>query len=146
MKPGVALALAILSGVTLSGCRAQVSTPDGGADLATDDLAMDLGTDDLEVDLAGADLRCSTPIGPEDCTNSCDDDQNGFTDDDDPACSGQVLVTFGGGADLPFLGRLVLGPKPRLIALDGNTVPSGTSGAALQGAFSSSIYLAREGG
>ena len=43
-----------------------------------------------------ADLGC--PVGPEVCGNGCDDDCNGYTDDDDPACTSQLLVTLALGS------------------------------------------------
>jgi hypothetical protein len=141
MRARIALALAILA---VAGCKAQALTP-GEPDLSTDDGGvLDLAEPDLVHDLAGADLRCSGPIGPEDCSNGCDDDRNGYTDEDDPACTPQVLATFGGGVDQPFLGRLLLGKVPKLVPFDGNPVLSTMCGVEYQRAFSPSIYLTRE--
>ncbi|HEY7955739.1 MAG TPA: hypothetical protein VII38_10625, partial [Polyangia bacterium] len=85
MRAKLAMGVCV-AGLALAGCRAQVSMPDGGAEL---DLgAPDLSGDDLgPVDLAGVDQTCAGPVVPEICDNGCDDDHNGFTDGDDPACA-----------------------------------------------------------
>jgi hypothetical protein len=135
----LALAVAAAAGV---GCRAVPSTPG-------DDLGVDLGVpgDDLGggggIDLAAADLyAASCDPGPEVCDNGCDDDRNGYMDADDPACTTQLLVTL--DTTMPALSRLILEPKPHLVALDGNPVPAGGM-AEYNRAFSSSAYLAFDG-
>ena len=69
--------------------------------------------------LAAADLACCAG-GPEVCGNGCDDDRNGYIDDDDPACTTQILVTLSLGT--PALWRLILEPTPHVVVLDGNPV------------------------
>jgi hypothetical protein len=74
------------------------------------------------------------------CGNGCDDDRNGYTDQDDPACSVQLLATFQGGAPAPFLPRLVLGPTPLLKSIDNNPVPAGAT-AVYERAFAPAVFL-----
>ncbi len=110
------------------GCRAQ-ATPSSPHDLGLDSSAqVDLeGSQDLTVVsppdlLPGADLAC--PPGPvEICGNGCDDDGNGYIDDDDPYCTAQLLATPFGGA--PELDRLILGPTLTTRFVDGNPVNDG---------------------
>src|SRR5258706_11672378 len=83
-------AVAAGAGVLAAGCRAVVTMnqEDGGDASADADLAY------VGPDIAVTpDLACSA-TGPEVCGNGCDDDRNGFTDDDDPVCTTQLLVTF----------------------------------------------------
>ena len=68
------------------------------------------------------DMACA--VGPEQCGNGCDDDRNGYTDADDPACTPQMLVTFGMTSPSPSLWRLILEPTPHVAVLDGNPVGS----------------------
>ena len=106
-----------------------------GLDLAApnvDDLAMG---DDLA---APPDLA-TCPVGPEVCNNGCDDDRNGYIDDDDPACTSQMLVTFAMGT--PALWRLILEPTPHVVVLDGNPVSVGGM-ASFDRSFSPAAYLA----
>jgi hypothetical protein len=86
-------------------------------------------------------------VGPEICNNHCDDDRNGYTDGDDPACSTQMLVTLAINPSMtaPSLDRLILEPQPALAILDGNPVQAGGM-AAYNRAFSDSAYIAFEGG
>lgn len=137
----------LLGALTALGCRAQVIAPDAGPDLAapTDLQSGDGGGDfAAPIDLAGADLRCAGPLQPEVCDNGCDDDQNGYTDGDDPACTLQVLFTAPGAAGSPNLQRLFLDGTPRTAVIDGNPVPASFAGVAYRRAFSPSIYLTKE--
>jgi hypothetical protein len=132
-------ALAALCAVVAAGCRATPETP-------PDDLGVDMAPGD---DLAGADfgggggdLACA--VGPEICGNGCDDDRNGYTDDDDPACTTQMLVTLNMGT--PALWRLILEPKPHVAVLDGNPVSNNGAFAAYNAAFAPAAFVAYEGG
>lgn len=122
-KPAVSALLLLISG-----CRPQVTAPDSALhDMASAD--SDGGSD--EGDLAGADLvvlpdlECPSNAS-EICGNACDDDRNGYTDDDDPACTPQVLATWQGG--WPQLERLTLLPPYARGFLDGNMVLPGARG------------------
>jgi hypothetical protein len=123
-----------------AGCRAGV---DGG-DMAVPDMGDSEGgtPPDMLVDLFGADLICTT-VEPESCSNSCDDDKNGYTDDDDPACTNQVVATPGG--QNVRVRRLILDGTPRLLDLDGNIFP-GNGSATYVRAFAPAIFLANDGG
>jgi hypothetical protein len=93
-----------------------------GADMAAG--GDDLGDGD---DLSVVDLAMC-PMGPEVCGNGCDDDRNGYTDDDDPACTTQLLVTMAvtpTPTATPALWRLILEPTPHVAVLDGNPVAIG---------------------
>ena len=83
-----AAAAALMSLCAVAGCRA---TAEGPPDLAAD-MATGGGDDLAGEDLATADMDCA--VGPEVCGNGCDDDRNGYTDADDPACTSQMLVTL----------------------------------------------------
>lgn len=108
--------------MVLAGCRAQVGGPDDAGDMATDDMHVDDG--DMEPpDLLNIDAACAGPAAPENCSNGCDDDHNGYIDADDPACSTQVLVTMQNLT--PSLYRLILDPMPHLSAIDNNGVGNG---------------------
>lgn len=109
--PGAALLIVVLAW----GCRAQVASPDDLGGEPPVDMA-----DASPEDLAGADLACSTTEAFETCGNGCDDDKNGYTDDDDPACSSQILPAF--PVKVPALYRFVLGPTLQALSLDGNHV------------------------
>lgn len=129
---------ALAAATAAAGCRATAEMP---PDLAVDDLGV--GGDDL----AGADLAFSPDlftcaVGPEICGNGCDDDRNGYADDDDPACTTQLLVTFQTGS--PALWRLILEPTPHTVVLDGNPVNAGGM-AEHNRLFSPSAYLAFDG-
>jgi hypothetical protein len=133
----------VLLALAVAGCKAGVTVPPM-TDLAqNEDLSASL---DGGADFAPAppDLRCSMSADAEVCGNGCDDDRNGYTDDDDPACTTQFLATVPGGSS-PALYRLQLEPVPRLIAVDHNAVP-GSSAATFRRAFSPAAYLAVEGG
>src|SRR5438128_2632015 len=102
-KPAVSLLFAL----ALCGCKPQVAEQ---PDSAVHDLAASDGSGD---DLAAADLTpgddLSCPMSAvEICGNGCDDDRNGYFDDDDPACTPQLLATWQGGS--PTLQRLLLRP------------------------------------
>lgn len=129
-----AIALLVLGAV--AGCRATAKPP-------TDDMAIDMsvaspddlaGTDDLAV----ADMAMCA-VGPEICNNGCDDDRNGYTDADDPACTTQMLVTLKLGS--PNLSRLILEPTPHLVMLDGNPVNNGGM-ATFDKLFSPAVFIA----
>ncbi|HZS35447.1 MAG TPA: hypothetical protein VFF06_01395 [Polyangia bacterium] len=138
------LLLAAAVGAASGGCRATatVNQYDGGGDAGVPDLAPpeDLYGVDFTV---VPDLACSAPAGPEICGNGCDDDRNGYVDDDDPACTTQMIVTFAAGS--PTLGRVILEPQPRIVVLDGNPVQAGAFGEYRR-AFSSAAFLAVENG
>ena len=120
----------------VAGCRA---TPEAPADMALD---LSAGGEDLAgADLAVADMAC--PVGPEVCGNGCDDDRNGYTDADDPACTSQMLVTLG-GAGTPALWRLILEPQPHVVVLDGNPVGGGGM-ATYHRAFAPAAFIAYDG-
>jgi hypothetical protein len=88
--------------------------------------------------MAMADMAC--PIGPEQCGNGCDDDRNGYTDADDPACTSQMLVTLNFGT--PALWRLILEPTPHVVVLDGNPIATNGGMATYVGAFAPAAYVA----
>jgi hypothetical protein len=120
IRPAVSLVL------LLCGCKAQ---PTGQTDGAPHDLASNdggdvdaLSNDDLTM---SPDLRCP-PAAEEICGNGCDDDRNGFIDDDDPACTPQVLATW--DATSTELDRLILQLPYRSRFLDGDTVPTTAHG------------------
>jgi hypothetical protein len=134
-------ALAVLCAVA-AGCRATPETP-------PDDLGVDFGVagggdlGDGGADLATADLACG-PVGPEVCGNGCDDDGNGYTDDDDPACTSQMLVTLQFGS--PALWRLILEPSPHVVVLDGNPIATNGAMATYDGRFAPAAFLAFDSG
>jgi hypothetical protein len=104
-------------------CRAQVGD---AADFSGDDLTppSDLAASpDDAIDLAGVDLWCAGPPVAEICGNGCDDDKNGYTDADDPACTPQLLGTSN-LSSLPLY-RYFLQPL-QLKVLDGNAVKPGS--------------------
>src|SRR4051812_43819990 len=128
------VALAMTAAI-IAGCRATPEAPQ-------DDMGLDLsaGGDDLAGDdLAVADLA-GCPVGPEVCGNACDDDRNGFTDADDPACTSQMLVTLSMGS--PQLWRLILEPKPHVVVLDGNPIATNGAMATYDATFSKAAFLA----
>jgi hypothetical protein len=135
----VAAALLLLCAV--AGCRATPVAP-------PDDMSVDMaiggggGGDDLGGDdLATADMAC--PVGPEICGNGCDDDRNGYTDADDPACTTQMLVTMG-AAGSSALWRMILEPQPHVVVLDGN--PVGSSGMATYNRmFAQAAFISYDG-
>jgi hypothetical protein len=122
--------------VLLGGCRARVRAgdSDGGVDAAVPGDASN------RVDGGGVDLG-GCAVGPEICNNGCDDDRNGYTDADDPACTAQLLVTF--QMATPSLERLILEPQPHLVVLDGNPVAA-QSFALHHRALSSDAYSVGE--
>src|SRR5256885_2806154 len=136
-----AVALLVVCAAAAVGCKATPTVPPVDMDV---DMAPGVG-DDLatgDVDMAMADMACA--VGPEVCGNGCDDDRNGYTDDDDPACTSQMLVTFTTQTmttQSPQLWRLILEPKPHVAILDGNPVDSGGM-STLSGAFSPAAFLA----
>ncbi|HEX9103336.1 MAG TPA: hypothetical protein VF997_14085 [Polyangia bacterium] len=133
-----AAARLLVCAVAVAGCRATAEAP---ADLSAGDLATGGGDDLAGADLAMADMAC--PVGPEVCGNGCDDDRNGYTDADDPACTSQMLVTLSMGS--PALWRLILEPQPHVVVLDGNPVTNGAM-ATYNAAFAPAAFLAYEGG
>jgi hypothetical protein len=130
-----AAALAVLCAV--AGCRATPGTP-------PDDLGIDMsGVGDFGGDdFAVADMACA--MGPEVCGNGCDDDRNGYTDDDDPACTTQMLVTMQFGT--PALWRLVLEPTPHVKVLDGNPIMTNGAMATFNALFAPAAFLAFDSG
>jgi len=131
-------AAALVCACAVAGCRATAEAPpDLAADMATGG-GDDLGGDDL----AAADMLC--PVGPEVCGNGCDDDRNGYSDADDPACTSQMLVTLG-AAGSSALWRMILEPQPHVVVLDGN--PVGSSGMATYNRiFAPAAFIAYDGG
>jgi hypothetical protein len=127
-------ALVLLCAV-VAGCRA---TPEAPHDDLSVDMAAGGGDDLLGDDLAVADMVC--PVGPEVCGNGCDDDRNGYTDADDPACTSQMLVTLNFGT--PALWRLILEPTPHVAVLDGNPISTNGGMATYVAAFAPAAYLA----
>jgi hypothetical protein len=119
--------VALSFGAGLVGCRAEVEQqPDGrvAEDLASDDGSVNGGADGGDLSVNGSDLAC--PPGPvEICGNGCDDDRNGWTDDDDPACTPQVLATWVVSSPLQ---RLVLSPPYKRLTLDTHSVPTAAHG------------------
>jgi hypothetical protein len=117
-----------------AGCRATATVP-------RDDMGVDMAIagPDLAVSGGDADLATGCALGPEICNNNCDDDRNGYTDADDPACTTQMLVTL--SADSTSLSRLILEPSPHLALLDGNPVPRGGMATFVK-MFSPAAYLA----
>ncbi|MDB4968011.1 MAG: hypothetical protein JWN44_3700 [Myxococcales bacterium] len=132
------LATALLFVCAVAGCRAAPSAPvvDMDVDMAA---GGDLATGGGDEDMATADLACA--VGPEVCGNGCDDDRNGYIDDDDPACTSQMLVTFGMQKPSPALWRLILEPTPHVAVLDGNPVGIGGM-STLNVAFAPAAFLA----
>lgn len=108
----------------LGACRASPLVPTGDrGDMAVRDFAVDAGAD------AALDASCPA-MTREICANGCDDDRNGYTDEDDPACSTQFIPTFNTRARPLY--RFLVEPH-RAVVLDGNEVdPS-----------SHALYLAR---
>ena len=132
---GAAAALVVVCAV--AGCRA---TPEAPPDLAVD---MATGGEDLAGDdFAVGDMGC--PVGPEVCGNGCDDDRNGYTDADDPACTSQMLVTLSMGS--PALWRLVLEPKPHVVVLDGNPIATNGAMATYNATFAPAAFLSFDSG
>jgi hypothetical protein len=132
-------AAALLLVCAAAGCRA---TPGVSSDdLAVDDLGAGGGDDLAGADFSVADMACA--VGPEVCGNGCDDDRNGYTDDDDPACTTQMLVTLTLGT--PQLWRLILEPQPHVAVLDGNPVGSGGM-AMYERIFAPAAFIAYDGG
>lgn len=84
----------------VAGCRAGVATP---PDLTP---VYDLAAPILD---AGPDMSCL--LGPEICDDGCDNDGNGYTDGDDPACSAiAIAVVNPGGAALRWRFGVSLSP------------------------------------
>jgi hypothetical protein len=126
----------------VAGCRAMPSVSSEDLAPRAADQAVAPGDD-----LAVADDMAMCPVGPEICNNGCDDDRNGYTDGDDPACTTQMLVTLAlppMTMPEPSLQRLLLGAVPRVAILDGNPIPAGGM-SALNRAFSSSAYVVVDG-
>ena len=126
------------------GCKAQPSVQ---GDAALRDLALDDGGEEPDLsstsDLTALpDLQC--PINAvEICGNGCDDDRNGYTDDDDPACTPQILATWEGGSST--LQRLVLQPPFSTGFVDGNQVPATARGVYSRAFASGVAFLVNEG-
>jgi hypothetical protein len=135
MRGGAALVVAC---AVLIGCRATPVAPPDDMEVDMAAVADDLGGG---VDAGVGDMACAT-VGPEVCGNGCDDDRNGYTDDDDPACTTQMLVTLSLGT--PALWRLILEPTPHVVVLDGNPVDDAM--AAYNRTFAPAAFLAYEGG
>ena len=127
-------AAALLFVCAAAGCRAVPAAPVVDMDV---DMAVAADPAMPEDDMAMLDMSC--PVGPEQCGNGCDDDRNGYTDADDPACTTQMLVTF--TAQSPQLWRLILEPTPHVAVLDGNPVNAGGM-STLNGAFAPAAFIA----
>ena len=137
-KPAVSALLLLLAG-----CKAQ---PNEQKDAAVYDLSMDGGGGDVDladVDLTALpDLEC--PAGAvEICGNGCDDDRNGFADDDDPVCTPQVLATWEGGSTQ--LERLTLQSPFSRGFLDGNGVPVTARGVYVKSFAPGVAFVVNEG-
>jgi hypothetical protein len=133
-------AAAALIVVALAGCRARPAGPQEGGTLG--DAGLGDGAGATGDGASGGD-GAVCPVGPvEICGNGCDDDGNGYVDDDDPACTVQFLVTAQGGS--AGLQRLILGPSPSERRLDGNAVPAGAF-AVYEHAFAPAAFLGLEG-
>src|SRR5579863_2842298 len=107
----------LVAALLVAGCKAQ---PLGVHDAAAADQAMsvtDMAMSEADMTVVSTDMAMCPSGVPEICGNGCDDDNNGYIDDDDPACTTQLLVTMRVGTQ-PALSRLVLEPTPRLVALD----------------------------
>jgi hypothetical protein len=127
----------LLSLILWSGCRAHVGAPpDGGPGDGA--VADDLGGTD-GVDGQGVDACASGPT--EICGNGCDDDRNGYIDDDDPACTAQLLGTVPSASE--GLYRFLLGPSPSARKLDSNAVPGGGF-AEYDKSFADAVFIAFE--
>ncbi len=74
---------AVLLALAAAGCRAEVAGP---PDLTP---VYDFATDPPDMAL-GPDMVC--PGGAENCSDGCDNDGNGYTDAEDPACSPTVVT------------------------------------------------------
>jgi hypothetical protein len=143
-KPRVSALLLLLCG-----CKAQPTAQGDGAmhDLAPDDGGGgDAG--DAAIDLASADLTQLSDLScpknaVEICGNGCDDDRNGYTDDDDPACTPQIVATWEGGS--ATLQRLVLQPPFSSGFLDGNIVPSAARGVYVRSFAPGVAFVLNEG-
>jgi hypothetical protein len=131
----------LLSALVAVGCKAQPTVQSDGAlhDLASVDSAgEDLSSGALD---GAADLAC--PAGPvEICGNGCDDDRNGYTDDDDPACTPQLLATWQGGSSA--LQRLLLRPPFSVRAFDMHAV-SPAAHPVYNRAFADVAFVALDG-
>jgi hypothetical protein len=128
--------------LALGGCRATATVGgDDGGDAGVPDFAVDLAGDDFAT--APPDLACSAPPGPEICGNGCDDDRNGYVDDDDPACTTQLLVTF--QSQTSALNRMILEPTPHLVVVDQNPVPAAMFAEYRRG-FADAVFAALETG
>lgn len=142
-KPVVSLLL--VCAAWLGGCTAEPTEITVSRDMAARDSAPDDGgeADSGPTDGGGGDVR-SCPAGTvEICGNGCDDDGNGFIDDDDPACTPQVVATWEGGSSM--LQRLVLRPPYRASFLDGNSVPTGAHGVYSRAFAAGVAFLAIDG-
>lgn len=128
--------------VLLAGCKAQpLGVHDAGVDFAVNervDFSVPGDLAPLSTDMA----VCPTGV-PEICDNGCDDDGNGYTDGDDPACTTQLLVTVRTGS--PNLSRLILEPAPHLAAVDGNPVANVEAFAVFNRALSPAAFVALGG-
>lgn len=83
----IAAAAVVLAG-SLGGCVFSLEDVTAGDDGGADATASgDGGDGGVLSDGATDDVFACTSSGPEDCTNGKDDDCNGMTDCDDPACS-----------------------------------------------------------
>jgi hypothetical protein len=109
---------------------------DGRTDFATDLLAH-----------ADFDGSACPRLETEDCHNGCDDDENGFTDADDPACTPQILATpalsSSGGAGA--LMRLLLLQPPVSRSIEEILLLPGAF-PEYQHHFANSIFFGIEGG
>jgi hypothetical protein len=111
----------------------------GGGSDAGDDGAIDLAHADQTQLL---DLSCPQNA-VEICGNGCDDDRNGYADDDDPACTPQIVATWEGGSST--LQRLVLQPPFSTGFLDGNPVPTAARGVYVRSFAPGVAFVLNEG-
>jgi hypothetical protein len=129
----------LVAALLFAGCKAQpLGTHD--TDMAAAPFFEDMPPPPPpDLSMAKTDMFMCPRGVPEICNNGCDDDLNGYIDDDDPACTTQLLVTMQVGTQ-PSLSRLVLEPVPKLVVLDGNPVP-GEAFAVHNHAFSPAAYV-----
>jgi hypothetical protein len=117
-------------------------------DLGGDDFATPLADFALEdgiFDLSSTDLYCQGPPAPEVCGNGCDDDKNGYSDGDDPACTPQLLASPFSSTEMFPLSRLLLQPSPHTLVVDSKLQPSSIFATADRSLAPGVAFLALEG-
>jgi hypothetical protein len=127
------------------GCPAKPELPPG-PDLSEPPPDMVMMMEPPPPDLATGPDMSMCAQGPEICDNQCDDDRNGYSDGNDPACTGgQVLVTLALSAPTTApLYRWLFWPVPSLVVLDGNPTGAGAM-ATFNRKFSPWAYIGADG-